>query len=121
LDWGMGANDAADQGSVNCRRSSLATHVADHNPEPRHGIRNEIVKISTDGARRDKFCGYVEMSQLGISLGQQPTLQLSRQREIPLQAAFLPLNLLVKTGIFNRDGDLRGERSHGALVLIGEE
>ena len=117
----MGADDAAHQRSVNGRRSSLATHVADHNPEPRHGIGNEIVKISTDGARRDKFCGYVEVSQPGIGLGQQPTLQLTGQREIAFQTAFLPLNLLVKAGILNRDRDLRRKRGHGALVLISEE
>ena len=75
----MGADNAADQRSVDGRRSALATDVADHNAEPRHGIRNEVVKISADGARRDKFRGHVEVRQLGIGLGQQSALQLAGQ------------------------------------------
>ena len=51
---------------------------------------------------------------------QQAKLEFAGKGEFALQTLLLAGDLLVEASIFDGDGELRGERGQGALVVLGE-
>ena len=48
-------------------------------------------------------------------------MQSTCQSEIALKALLLQSDALIEAGIFDRDGNLRGQCGHGAQMVFGEE
>ena len=63
LNGSMRAHNSAHQRGINGRRRALPADIADHNAEPRHRIRNEVIQISANGARGNKLRGDVQVRQ----------------------------------------------------------
>jgi hypothetical protein len=104
----MRAQYAAHQGRVNGGRSAFPADIADHDPQARTRVMHKIVKISADGARRNKFRRYLQILELRHRRRQQPELQFARQRQIAFQPPLLPRDLFVQARILECDGHLCG-------------
>ena len=68
----------------------------------------------------EKAGGKLGVLVLRLQRGQQAQLHLARHGEVVLQALLLLGDALVEPGVFDGDGDLRGERGDGALVVFVE-
>src|ERR1700756_2415951 len=82
---------------------------------------HKIVKISADGASRNKLRRYLQILELRHRRRQQPELQLARQRQVAVQPPLLPRDLFVQTRIFKRDGYLRRQSRDRPLMVFREK
>ena len=118
---GVRARYAADQRRVNCRRRSLAAHIAhDDSGNALPTVLQEVVEVAADLTRRRKprrDFGILEQRQL---LWQQAELQLAGQRQVLLQALLLARDAFVQRRILDRDGHLGRHGGHDTDVVFIE-
>src|SRR5581483_493448 len=76
---------------------------------------------AAEGACRKEFRGKLRTRMLRLKWGQQPQLHLAGHCQITLQPLLLLGDTLVEAGIFDGNGNLRGQRSQGALMVFIEE
>src|SRR5580700_280223 len=105
----MGAENSADQGSINRRWRAFAADVANYKRSARHGVTDKIVKIATNRTRRHELRRYIQILKFRKHRWQQPKLQLARHLEVTLKAFLLAGNLLIKSRVLDRNRDLRGQ------------
>ena len=116
----MRAHDAAHQSGIDGGGRALTAHVADRNTEPGQRIRNKIVEIAANSARRNKFRRNLQIAHLRQGRRKQAKLQFACQSQIPLQALLLPLDLFVQSRVFDGDCKLRRQRGEHSLVILRE-
>jgi hypothetical protein len=117
---GGGAHDAADQGGEEGGRGGFAADVAEDDGGAVGAVVDEVVEVAADGAGGKKADGHLGMGMLGAvgaAGGAGPRGPWRCRAPVGLLAA----DGLVEAGIFNGDGDLRGEGGEHALVLFIEE
>src|SRR5882757_2082294 len=81
---------------------------------------DEVIQVAPNRARRNELRADLKIRNLRPGVGQQPKLQLMRERQIAFEALLLFGDLLVEPGVLDRNRYLRCKCREGTLVIFGE-
>src|SRR2546427_2284882 len=114
------SQDADGDGPIESSGSSLSADVAQSHAELLRAIAQEVVEVAADFARGEVASGDVEAIVVGRNRPQQGGLDALGGLQVALHAGLVAGHVLVEAGVFERNGQVRGENGKGLDVLLGE-
>src|SRR4030088_3311023 len=115
---GEGAEDAADEGGVECGGRGFAADVSDGDGGATGTVVEVVVDIASDGAGGDALGGDFGALELRRTRGHEAELDLAGHLEVALHALLFFVDALVEARVGDADGDLGAEGGEGALVVV---